>query len=150
MFNQIKPKSNPPMTPSSSPDPVGSSTVNIIGAGTVIEGEIKSNGDLRIDGKIIGSVTTKAKVVVGGTGIIEGDVNCQNADISGAIKGKTMVGETLYLKSTAKVNGDIVTGKLVVEVGANFTGNCNMGNVKEMSSYGEKPSQQQQLKEKSA
>ena len=138
------------MTPSPTPDPINSSTVNIIGAGTVIEGEIKSNGDLRVDGKIIGSVTSKAKVVIGNTGLVEGDVNCQNADISGSVKGKTMVNETLFLKSTAKVNGDIVTGKLVVEVGASFTGNCNMGNIKEMSSYGEKPAQQQQLKEKSA
>lgn len=136
------------MTPASA-EPINSSTVNIIGAGTVIEGEIKSNGDLRIDGRIVGAVISKAKVVVGSTGIVEGDVNCQNADISGVVKGKTTVNETLFLKSTAKVNGDIITGKLVVEVGANFTGNCNMGHIKEMSNYADKPGQQQ-LKEKTA
>jgi cytoskeletal protein CcmA (bactofilin family) len=149
MFNQ-KPKPEQAMTPTPAHEPMSSNTVNIIGPGTVIEGEIKSNGDLRIDGKIIGAVNSKAKVVIGNTGVVEGDVICQNADISGNIKGKTTVNETLFLKSTAKVNGDIITGKLVVEVGASFTGNCNMGNVKEMSSYGDKPAQQQQLKEKTA
>lgn len=108
-------------------DTNGNGAINIIGAGTIIEGEIKSNGDVRIDGTIRGSVTSKSKVVVGSTGQIEGDVFCQNADISGAVKGNTTVAEMLFLKSNARINGDILTGKLVVEVGASFTGNCSMG-----------------------
>lgn len=104
-------------------------SVNIIGPGTYIEGEVTSEGDIRIDGKIKGSVTSMAKLVLGNTGLIEGDVNCQNADISGSIKGTSTVKEMLFLKNTARVNGDINTGKLVVEVGASFTGNCNMGPV---------------------
>jgi len=105
----------------------GGSSINLIGAGTVIEGDIRSNGDIRIDGAVYGQVISKAKVVIGNTGIIEGDLNCQNADISGTIKGKSSVSELLFLKSSSKLNGDIVTGKLVVEVGATFTGSCNMG-----------------------
>ena len=106
-----------------------SSSINLIGAGTVIEGDIRSNGDIRIDGTVIGHVISKAKVVIGATGVVEGDVNSQNADVSGVIKGKTAVSELLFLKSSSKVIGDIVTGKLVVEVGATFTGSCNMGPV---------------------
>ena len=121
-----------------------------VAAGTVIEGEIKSSGDLRIDGTVRGSVLSKAKVVVGNTGLIEGDVFAQNADISGTVKGRTTVSETTFLKNSAKVNGDIITSKLVVEVGASFTGNCNMGaTVKELN-LGDKPAEKQQLKEKSA
>ena len=108
-------------------DQNGNGAINIIGAGTVIDGEIKSNGDVRIDGTVRGSVTSKAKVVIGSTGNVEGDVFCQNADISGAVKGKTTVAEMLFLKSQARINGDILTGKLVVEEGASFTGNCSMG-----------------------
>ncbi|MFN9596195.1 MAG: polymer-forming cytoskeletal protein [Bacteroidota bacterium] len=104
-----------------------SGSINIIGQGTTIEGQINANGDLRIDGIIMGSVTSKSKVVVGSTGQVQGDVNCQNADISGTVKGKTTVNELLFLKSTARINGDIITGKLVVEVGASFSGNCHMG-----------------------
>ena len=106
-----------------------STSINLIGAGTVIEGDIRSNGDIRIDGTVYGHVYSKAKVVIGSTGIIEGDVSSQNADISGTIKGKTVVNELTFLKSSSKVIGDIVTGKLVVEVGATFTGSCNMGPV---------------------
>ena len=102
-------------------------SINIIGANTVIEGEIQANGDIRIDGTIRGSVSSKAKGVVGATGQVQGDINCQNADISGTVQGKTVVADLLFLKSTARLNGDIHTGKLVVEVGASFTGNCNMG-----------------------
>ena len=114
-------------------------TINLIGAGTSIEGEVRSNGDVRIDGTITGSVTTKAKVVVGNTGTIEGDVNCQSADISGTINGKLIVSEILFLKSTAKITGDITTSKLVVEAGASFTGSCNMGPMIKDIKYGEKP-----------
>jgi cytoskeletal protein CcmA (bactofilin family) len=104
-------------------------SINLIGAGTVIEGELKSNGDIRVDGSIFGSITSKAKVVLGTTGVVEGDITCQNADISGLVKGKATIADLLFLKSTAKIVGDIVTSKLVVEAGATFTGSCNMGPV---------------------
>lgn len=147
MFNNIKNKAQESaLIPSGS----SSNALNMIAAGTVIEGEIKSSGDLRIDGTVRGSVLSKSKVVVGPTGLVEGDVFAQNADISGTVKGKTTVNETTFLKNSAKVNGDIVTSKLVVEVGASFTGNCNMGaTVKELN-LGDKPAEKQQLKEKSA
>ncbi|MBK5286476.1 MAG: polymer-forming cytoskeletal protein [Bacteroidia bacterium] len=125
-------------------------SINLIGAGTTIEGDIKSSGDIRVDGTVYGSVQSKAKVVLGSTGLVEGDINSQNADISGTIKGKTVCSELLFLKSTARVTGDIVTGKLVVEVGANFTGSCNMGPVIKDMKYGDKPATPAHAQEKSA
>lgn len=101
-----------------------SGELNIIGVGTSITGDIRSNGDIRIDGNIVGSVTSKAKLVLGPTGKIEGDINAQNADIQGNVKGQVTVNEILYLKSTSVVNGNITTNKLVVEEGADFNGNC--------------------------
>lgn len=147
MFEQMKTRKEAPKHG----DTLVSSSINLIGAGTVIEGEIKSSGDLRIDGTVLGSVSSKSKVVVGATGKIEGDIVCQNADVSGAIRGKTVVAEMLFLKSTALINGDIHTGKLVVEVGAAFTGNCNMGPMVKDIKHGDiKQSELQQLKEKTA
>lgn len=126
-------------------------SINLIGTGTTIEGDLKSSGDVRIDGNVYGSVQTKAKAVVGATGVIEGDINAQNSDISGTIKGKITCTELLFLKSTARVSGDIVTGKLVVEVGASFTGSCNMGPViKEMKHGSDKPAASTLVQEKSA
>lgn len=104
-------------------------SVNLIGSGTSIEGDIKSNGDIRIDGIIKGSLNVKGKLVVGTSGTIDGEIVCQNADISGTIKAKITVTELLSLKSTAKLTGDIVAGKLHIEPGANFSGSCSMGGV---------------------
>ena len=105
------------------------SVVNIIGQGTSILGDINSNGDIRIDGTLKGSIKTEGKVVLGKEGVVEGDVMCQNADISGIIKAKITVSNLLSLKETAKLNGDIVTNKLSIEPGAEFTGSCSMGAV---------------------
>ena len=106
-----------------------SSSINMIGAGTVITGDIKSKGDIRVDGSLNGSIETEGKVVVGQGGVVEGDVVCKDADIAGVLKAKISVSQLLSLKSSAKLNGDIVTNKLSIEPGASFTGSCSMGAV---------------------
>ena len=103
--------------------------VNMIGAGTIITGEIVSKGDIRIDGTLKGSVNTEGRVVLGREGMIEGDVICKDADISGTINAKITVSQLLSLKTTAKLNGDIITNKLSIEPGAAFSGSCSMGAV---------------------
>ena len=104
-------------------------TVNTKGVGTVIIGDIKSKGDIRVDGTLKGSVNTTGKVVLGKEGVVEGDVVCNSADVSGTINAKITVSQLLSLKATAKLNGDIVTNKLSIEPGASFTGSCSMGAV---------------------
>ena len=143
MFNNNKDEKQPmrPATPMAS----NQSVVNIIGAGTQIEGEIKTDSDIRIDGKVKGTITSKSKIVVGATGIVDGDLICDTADVSGKIFGKVEVTDLLFLKSSGYLEGDIITGKLVVEAGARFTGSCKMG-VKEMKPS-EKSSSQQLQKE---
>ena len=102
---------------------------NRILIGTEIVGDIKTNGDLRIDGFVKGTIQTAGKLVIGEKGTVEGEVKCKNSTISGTIKGTMLVEELLTLHSTAKVKGDIQTGKLSVEPGAEFTGKCSMGAV---------------------
>jgi cytoskeletal protein CcmA (bactofilin family) len=68
----------------------------------------------------------KGKIVVGPTGKIEGDIQCQNADFSGEVRATVKVSELLTLKETAKYSGDITTGKLAIEPGAQFSGTCTM------------------------
>ncbi len=102
-------------------------SINLIGQGTTITGDLTCKGDIRIDGEIIGNVISMAKVVIGATGSVKGDVIGSNADISGVLTGDLTVNDTLFLKGSAVLNGDIVTNKLIVEAGAVFTGNCNMG-----------------------
>lgn len=106
--------------------------LNIVGNGTSLTGDITSNGDIRIDGSLQGNLTTKAKLVLGNTGKVYGEVLCKNSEISGNLEGKITVEELLVLKSTAKISGDIITSRLSIEPGAIFTGTCNMGgNVKQ-------------------
>jgi cytoskeletal protein CcmA (bactofilin family) len=107
--------------------------INRIVEGTIIEGEIRCESNIRIDGSFIGNLTTKGRLVIGPQGKIEGTINCQNAEIEGLVKGKLYVQQLLSLKGTAKVEGDIFTDKLAIEPGSSFTGACNMGaKVKEM------------------
>ena len=101
-------------------------SVNMLGAGTTIKGDIQSNGDFRVDGTLIGSIQSKGKIVIGETGNIEGEVVCRNADVSGKVKAQITVSELLTLKSTAKISGEITTSKISIEPGAKFSGTCNM------------------------
>ncbi len=105
---------------------VENKSINLIGAGTTITGDIQSDGDIRIDGSLNGNIITKGKVVVGTTGKINGEITCKNFDLSGKIEGKVNADMLLSLKPSANILGDISAGKLAVEPGAVFTGSCKM------------------------
>lgn len=102
-------------------------SVNLIGSGTKITGDVNSAGDIRIDGSLTGNIVTNGKFVLGPNGFVDGNITCANADISGEVKGTINVSEMLSLKSTARINGDMITSKLSIEPGAVFNGTCNMG-----------------------
>jgi cytoskeletal protein CcmA (bactofilin family) len=110
-----------------------STTINLISNGTEITGDVRSQGDIRIDGTMIGNLNTKGKVVIGNTGKVKGEVVCKNSEVSGEIEGKINVSQLLTLKVSSRIYGDIVTGKLSIEPGARFTGNCNMSDGNEVS-----------------
>lgn len=101
-------------------------SANLIQSGTLITGDIESNGNVRIDGTLNGTVTAGGKVILGSTGTVEGEINCINADIEGHVNGVIRVRELLSFKATAVVSGDIIVGKLAIEPGARFTGTCKM------------------------
>lgn len=101
--------------------------LNQIVEGTEIKGTFNSDSNLRVDGKIEGSIDITGKLVLGVNGYIEGDIVCENAEVEGTFKGNIKVRSFLSLKSTAKILGDIYTQKISVEPGAVFTGNCVMG-----------------------
>jgi cytoskeletal protein CcmA (bactofilin family) len=106
-------------------------SINIISEGTKIKGDILANGDIRIDGELMGDISAKGRLVIGTKGRIEGQVNCSSIEVSGYIRGKVTASELLNMKSTAQIIGDIGVGKLSVEPGSVFSGSCVM--------YGTKP-----------
>ncbi|RAJ17927.1 bactofilin family protein [Olleya aquimaris] len=99
---------------------------NIIAKGTKIVGDFFSEGDLRIDGIIEGNIETPGKVVIGKDGEIIGKLKCSNAHFEGKLNGTIELTETLTLKATAHIEGDVVTQKLAVEPGATFNVTCVM------------------------
>lgn len=105
--------------------------VNIIAKGTQVQGSINTNGDCRIDGIVKGNIMSKAKVIIGQSGVVEGNVVCANIEIEGNVKAETLsVSELIFLKSTANLIGNITAGKIAIEPGAEFSGNCKMNNIK--------------------
>ncbi|MCB0459902.1 MAG: polymer-forming cytoskeletal protein [Flavobacteriaceae bacterium] len=106
---------------------------NIIGKNSSFKGDIISEGDFRIDGKVEGTVKTSGRVVIGQDGHVEGTINCSNADVEGSFSGNLNVEELLSLKSTATISGEVILGKLSVEPGANFNASCTMkGSIKSL------------------
>ena len=114
---------------------------NRIVEGTTIKGDIISQADFRLDGELVGNFTSKGKIVIGPAGSVTGDIRCKNADIEGRFNGKIEVAEMLNVKSKAHIVGEVITGKLSVEPGAEFSASCVMKTpVKQMA----KPNEQQQ------
>ncbi len=116
----------------------------LISAGTTLKGDIKSSSDLRIDGTIIGNIYSSAKIIIGATGIVEGDISGNQADISGKVSGGIKAKELLQLRGDCIVSGNIYAGKLQVEPTATFNGQCHMGgNIPE--AYNEQEQEEEEL-----
>ena len=113
--------------------------INIINAGTSIFGDLNSEGDLRIDGIVKGSINVKTKLVLGPSSKVDGNVKAANCDVQGSVNGNIYIEDLLTVKSTAKIIGDIKSQKLVIESGAEFNGNSQMG-VSKLSDFVQKQS----------
>jgi len=100
--------------------------LNALVKGTLVEGTVRCDSDLRVDGTIKGKLTCKSKVIIGPTGVVEGEIECQNAVIEGRFKGVLTVRELLNVRETAEMDGEIVTNKLLVQSGARFNVSCKM------------------------
>lgn len=108
---------------------------NVIAKNTTIIGDIKSDGDFRIDGTLEGSLKTDGRVIIGSDGFIKGKVEATNADIEGKFSGELLVSNTLTIKATADISGEVIIGKLSIEPGASFNATCAMkGAIKELNS----------------
>ncbi|MFN7302551.1 MAG: bactofilin family protein [Bacteroidia bacterium] len=111
-------------------DSVSPNILNIIGPGTSVQGDLVSEGDIRIDGNITGNIEARSRLVIGESSVVTGNIQARHATVSGLVKGNISVLETLLLKPGARIEGDITADKLVIESGAQFNGNCNMTSAK--------------------
>ena len=108
--------------------------INVVAKNTTINGDIISEGDFRIDGTLEGNIKTKGRVIIGIDGSVKGKIDAVNSDIEGKFSGELLVQETLTIKATATISGDVIIGKLSVEPGATFNASCSMkGAIKELN-----------------
>lgn len=105
-----------------------STSATLISAGTVVQGDLKSQSDLRIDGTIHGNVSCSAKVVIGPSGFVEGNIDGAHADISGRLVGNVVAKEMVQLRTQCHVQGNISAASLQIDAGAVFNGQSQMGN----------------------
>lgn len=106
----------------------------LISTGSTLKGDISSSSDLRIDGTVIGNIHSSAKIIIGGSGVVEGDISASQTDISGKVSGNIRAKELLQLRGESVVTGNLYAGKLQIEPTATFNGQCHMGgNIVEMN-----------------
>ncbi|AUC85816.1 hypothetical protein CW731_11190 [Polaribacter sp. ALD11] len=111
---------------------------NVIAKNSTFVGDIISDGDFRIDGVLEGTLKTKGRVIIGAEGLIKGTVEATNADVEGEFSGQLSVANTLTIKATANISGDVIIGKLSIEPGATFNATCVMkGALKELNKANE-------------
>lgn len=98
----------------------------VVGPSVKIQGDLNSEGNIKIEGQVTGKVKTTQSVYVGAGAKIVADVFAGNAVIAGEIQGNIKISGNLVMQSTAKITGDIGCAILRVEDGAVFTGKCSM------------------------
>jgi len=103
-----------------------STELNFLGGGTVVEGTVRSENSVRIDGKLKGNLICKQTLTVGVNGEIEGEIEAKNAIIGGKINGKIKVAEKLVLESKSTLIGELKAGKLLIDEGAVFENPSNL------------------------
>jgi cytoskeletal protein CcmA (bactofilin family) len=105
---------------------INGNSATLISAGTTLTGDVTSDADLRIDGTVKGNVICSSKIIIGTSGIIEGNITGQQADVSGKVIGNVEVKELLQMRESCNVEGNIVAAKLQIEPSALFNGRCQM------------------------
>ncbi|MEN9918856.1 MAG: hypothetical protein RL662_1292 [Bacteroidota bacterium] len=106
--------------------PAPSGMHNVLSSGTVLTGNLVTQDDIRIDGVIEGNIISQGKIIIGHNGHVSGDVECLNLDLLGKITGNVTCQDTITLRSTANLVGDMMTQIIEIEPGARFTGSCRM------------------------
>ncbi|RMF60024.1 MAG: polymer-forming cytoskeletal protein [Calditrichaeota bacterium] len=114
------------------------SEMNFIAAGTYLEGKIETKGSLRIDGKVKGTVKVADRLTVGSSGEVMGEIHAKTAIIGGKVEGDVHIEQKITLESTSTLNGNLWTGKLIIDEGAFFNGKSDMGGAKDLANNGKK------------
>ncbi len=103
------------------------SVISIIGPGMTIVGNCETDGTVRVEGTVQGSIKAGKAVVVGKQGLVSGDINTQDAVVSGRVEGTLIAASRLELQASCHVEGEIYTRRMQLEEGAVLNGTVHMG-----------------------
>jgi cytoskeletal protein CcmA (bactofilin family) len=107
------------------PAPESGQAASVIGEGSVLEGTFEVQGNLRVDGRFQGKIDVSGTLVIGKSGLVDADVNARSAVVAGTIRGDVHTSEKITLQSGSRLEGDMITSKLVIEEGVTFQGSCS-------------------------
>ena len=105
--------------------PDNEEATSVIGEGSVFEGSFEVPGNLRVDGRFKGELNVTETLVVGKNGFVDAAVKTKSAIVAGTIQGDLNASEKITLQSGSRLEGEMVTSKLVIEEGVSFQGSCN-------------------------
>jgi cytoskeletal protein CcmA (bactofilin family) len=134
MFFSIKQEKHI-MLKGSSYDGANSDEATVISKGVKIEGKLSCSGSIRLDGEVQGDISSQSTVIIGENGKVNGEINAENITIGGKVTGTVKAKEKLVLDAKANLQGDIFSKIVAIEAGANFNGNCKMGNEGSKTSF---------------
>ena len=123
MFGGKQNSANGKPAPTAAAGPAG---LNSLVKGTHITGKIAAPSDIRIEGTLEGDLDCKAKLIIGPSGVVQGNVTCRTAMIEGKFDGTLQVGELLEVRESARVEGEVTYGKLKIDAGAVLLGTIRM------------------------
>lgn len=101
-------------------------TDTLIGQGTVVEGSILTEANLRIEGEFHGEVTSKGDIIIGEFGVAQADINCVTLTIAGQVHGNITVSGRLIITPSGQLCGNAVVQSIIVQEGGSFNGECKM------------------------
>ena len=114
-------------------------TKNVLSSDVEIKGNIKFSGELTLEGKLEGEVTTDGVLHLGETGSVNGNLNVNSIVVRGKINGNVSAKDKVEIKSKAEVFGDVRAAKLVIEEGVTFVGKTEVNPNKVAPSNGPAP-----------
>ena len=100
--------------------------LTIISSGVIFEGKMKCNGNIRVDGAIVGDIDAKGNITVGTNGKVKGEINAKDITVGGRVEGIVKAENKVILEAKSNLKGELFSKILVIAAGAVFDGTSKM------------------------
>lgn len=105
----------------------GEAGLSIVGAGMTITGDVETDGVIKVEGTVKGSVRATQQILLAPGGLVEGDLETKEAVIGGEVRGTVRAEDRVEVQATSVIQGDIVTARIAILEGGQVNGEIRMG-----------------------